>query len=63
MQLDTFCMEQLCLVYQSLGFVTFSVGWVGGWEEKWRLKLSQLPTEVEVEVEAELGKSIQPTKI
>ena len=28
-------------------------GQVGGWEEKWRLKLSQLPTEVEVE--AELG--------
>ena len=31
----------------------FGYGWVGGWEEKWRLMLSQLPTEVEVE--AELG--------
>ena len=29
------------------------LGWVGGWEEKWRLKLT--PVKVEVEVEAELG--------
>ena len=34
------------------------VGWVGGWEEKWRIRLSQLSTLVEVEVEAELGKKI-----
>ena len=39
------------------GWVGGVGGCVGGLEEKWRLKLSQLPTEVEVEVEAELGKN------
>ena len=28
---------------------------VGGWEEKWGLKLTSAKIEVEVEVEAELG--------
>ena len=32
------------------------VGGAAGWEEKWRLELSQLPTEVEVE--AELGNNL-----
>ena len=31
-------------------------GWVGGWEEKWGLKLTS--AKVEVEVEAERGKNI-----
>ena len=38
-------------VKMQFSFLTFSVRWVGGWEEKWRLKL----TSAKVEVEAELG--------
>ena len=41
---------------QDLYFYRWVGGWVvdvGGWEEKWRLKLTS--AKVEVEVEAELG--------
>ena len=36
---------------QSLGLDTFSVRWMGGWEEKGRLKLAS----AKVEVEAVMG--------
>ena len=36
--------------------LTFSVGWVGGWLECWRVKLISSQVVVEVEVGVELGK-------
>ena len=38
--------------------LTFSVGWVGGWLEIWRVKLISTQVVVEVEVGVELGKKV-----
>ena len=45
-----------CVDYgQKYTFTGGRGGWVGGWEEKWGLKLTS--AKIEVEVEAELSKN------
>ena len=52
MQLDANCIEQLIRVWALLLF--WSGGW-GGWEEKWRLKLSQLSTKLKLKLKLSLA--------